>query len=336
LVVDRLASGMARAGHDVTLLCGGPTAPRQYEVIDTGGKYSQYLRAPLEHRRRFRNCDLVVDVENGIPFFAPLWQRRPVVCLVLHVHTDQWGLFFHSAVARVGRFLERRAMPTIYGKSLFVSISPSTASALAEIGIARSRIRTIELGCDTVPPSATEAREPRFLALGRVVPHKRIDLLLDLWERVHPVVGGTLMIAGDGPDLDRLRRRAGSGVEFLGHVSEEEKSRVFGQAWLLVHPAMHEGWGAVVMEAAAAGTPTLAFDVPGVRDSVVDGTTGILARNDDEFVDAWIRLMKDEEERSRLAAGARARAAQFTWSRTLDHFMAVTEDAVNLHRRRDS
>jgi glycosyltransferase involved in cell wall biosynthesis len=332
LVVDRLASGLVRAGHEVVLLCGGPTAPREYAVVDTGGKYSQYLHAPLK-LRRLGNWDVVVDVENGIPFFAPFWQRRPVVCLMLHVHTEQWGLFFNPAVARLGRFLERRVMPAIYRRSLFAAISPSTASTLAELGIDQNGIRIVELGCDFVSAPAPKDRQPCFLALGRLVPHKRVDLLLDLWERVHPKVGGTLVVAGDGPDFARLRRRGTSSVRFLGHVSEREKHRLLGQAWLMVHTAMHEGWGTVVMEAAAAGTPTLAFDVRGVRDSVVEGNTGVLARNDEEFVDAWVRLTKDEAERSRLGAGARARAARFTWDRTLDRFMTVIDEAVERHRR---
>jgi glycosyltransferase involved in cell wall biosynthesis len=165
------------------------------------------------------------------------------------------------------------------------------------------------------------------------VPHKRIDLLLDLWKRVQPETGGTLAIAGDSPELDRLRRPAASEVQLLGYVSEERKHELLGKAWLLVNSSMHEGWGTAVMEAATAGTPTLAFDVPGVRDSVVDRTTGVLARNEEEFVEAWIRLTKDKQERSRLADGARSRAAQFTWDRTLDRFMAVIDEAVELHRR---
>jgi glycosyltransferase involved in cell wall biosynthesis len=331
-VVDRLASGMARAGHEVALLCGGPIGRRDYRMIDTGGRYAQYLRAPLEYWRHFRHCDVVIDVENGVPFFAPLWQRRPVVCLVHHVHTDQWDHYFPPTVSRAGRFLEHRVMPTFYRRSIFVAVSPSTASALADLGIESDHIRVVEMGCDQVPTPAPESPDPLFLALGRLVPHKRIELLLDLWKRVQPEVGGTLAIAGDGPELDRLRRRGAPDVQLLGHVSEQRKRQLLGNAWLLVNSSMHEGWGTAVMEAAAAGTPTLAFDVPGVRDSVVGGTSGVLAKTDDELVDTWVRLTKEKGERSRLAAGAHARAAQFTWDRTFDHFTAVIEDAVELHR----
>src|SRR5258708_29267362 len=79
-LVDRLADGMTARGDRVALLCGGPTAARRYQVIPSGGSYTQFLRAPLAYQRRLRDCDLVVEVCNGMPFFAPLWARRPMVC----------------------------------------------------------------------------------------------------------------------------------------------------------------------------------------------------------------------------------------------------------------
>ena len=128
------------------------------------------------------------------------------------------------------------------------------------------------------------------LAVGRLVEYKRIDLLLRLWERVRPVTGGRLLIVGDGPERERLQALAGPGVEFTGHVSEAEKHRLLCAAWLLLHPSAIEGWGLVVTEAATRETPTVAFDVPGLRDSVVDGETGVLAQGESSFAAAWCTL----------------------------------------------
>jgi glycosyltransferase involved in cell wall biosynthesis len=140
------------------------------------------------------------------------------------------------------------------------------------------------------------------------------------------------VIAGDGPDLDRLRAAAGAGAELLGGVSEADKQELLAEAWLLVHPAAHEGWGTVIMEAAALGTPTVAFDVRGVRDSVVDGETGVLAADEDAFVAAWSRLAADRVTRDRFSEQARARAATFTWQRAVDEFDAVAHEAVDRDR----
>jgi glycosyltransferase involved in cell wall biosynthesis len=327
-VVDRLADGLVDRGHDVVLLAGAPTSAHGYETWGIGGTYDQYVRAPVVFRRRVRHADVVVDVQNGIPYFAPLWQRAPVVCLVHHVHTAQWAMQFPGPIAAVGRWLEGRAMPRVYRRSRYVAVSASTAQALAGLGVRASTVTTVEMGAAPVVVTGTRATEPRFLVLGRLVPHKRVDRALALWPRVRAVTGGTLVVAGDGPELDRLRELASAGTEFLGFVSEERKAAELGAAWALIHPAHHEGWGTVVMEAAGAGIPTVAYDVSGVRDSVEPGVTGLLASDDDGFVEAWIQLGSDAARRNQMGDAARSRAATFTWPRALDAFEQVLRSAV--------
>jgi glycosyltransferase involved in cell wall biosynthesis len=327
-VNDRLATGLQERGHEVALLAGTPVAERAYPVVDTGGTYAQYLRAPLEYRRRFRDWDVVVDVENGVPFFSPLWRRGAVVCLVHHVHVDQWRMYFSRPVAWAGRTLETRVMPAVYRRQLFVAVSGSTATSLEALGVDAARIRTIAMGCDPVTATAPKSSTPLFLALGRLVAHKGLDRLVALWERVRPQTGGRLVVAGEGPELAALRRAAGADVELPGAVSGDEKLRLLSSAWALVHPAHHEGWGTVIMEAASAGTPTVGYRVPGVRDSVVDGTTGLLAADDDELVAAWVRIATDPSLRASLSRAARARAATFTWDRAADAFEAVCRDVL--------
>ena len=328
-VVDRLAQGLQEAGHEVALACGGPVGSHPYPVFDAGGTYGQYLRLPFVARRRFPGADVVVDVENGIPYFSPLWQRAPVVCLVHHVHVEQWRMYFPAPLAWLGRFLERRLMPWVYRRCTFVAVSASTAADLTGLGVAPDRVRTIEMGSDPVEATAARSATPMFVALGRLVPHKQIDTLLVLWERVRESVGGRLVIVGDGPEAEALRSTAGPGVEFTGAVPDDEKRRLLSEAWILVHPAAHEGWGTVIMEAAALGTPTIGFDVRGVRDSVVAGETGVLAQTDDAFVSAWITLAGDEVERNRLGVGARRRARGFTWERAVTDLEQVVAGAAS-------
>ena len=167
------------------------------------------------------------------------------------------------------------------------------------------------------------------LALGRLAEYKRIDLLLRLWDRVRPVVGGRLVIAGDGPQRGYLESLAGPGVSFTGRVSEEEKHRLLGAAWLLLHPAQIEGWGIVITEAALRGTPAVGFDVPGLRDSVAHGQTGVLARSETEFASAWAALTLDPARRAALGEAARRRAARLRWSTAVRHFAAVIDEAAD-------
>ena len=160
------------------------------------------------------------------------------------------------------------------------------------------------------------------------MPHKRVERALALWPRVRAKTGGELVIVGDGPERDRLQALAGEGVTFTGSVPDAAKGRELGAAWLLIHPAHHEGWGVVIIEAAAAGVPTVAYDVEGVRDAVVDGETGVLAADDDAFVDAWVQLATDDRAPDADGRGLRRGAAMFTWAATVDRFESVVREAA--------
>jgi len=328
ILVDRLARGLTARGDRVSLLCGGPVGERPYEVRRSGGTYSQFARAPLAFRRHLRDCDLVVEVCNGMPYLSPLWTRRPVVCLVNHVHTELWRLRFPEPVAALGRLTESAVMPWVHRRNLFLTVSASTFAALRDIGVDTGRIRLICNGVEPAPPPAPRSPEPLFLAFGRLAEYKRIDVLLRLWDRVRQVTGGRLVIAGDGPERDRLRAMAGPGVEFTGRVSEGEKHRLMSAAWLLLHPASIEGWGIVVAEAAVRGTPAVGFSVPGLRDSVVHNETGVLVRTEGEFASAWASLAIDQRRRAAMGGAARDRALQLHWSAAVDGFSLVADEAL--------
>ncbi len=328
LLVDQLASGLVARGDRVTLLCGGPSAPRGYEVVRSGGNYTQFLRAPWTFARRIADCDLVVEVCNGLPFLTPLWARKPTICLINHVHTELWSIRFPPPVSTVGRFLERRVMPWAHRRNLVIAVSGSTADGLTQIGVDRDRIRMLYNGVE--PPGAPEPRsaEPQFLAFGRLADYKRIDMLLRLWERVRPVTGGRLIIAGDGPERARLEAMAGDGVTFTGRVTEEEKNRLMFSSWLLLHPALIEGWGIVVAEAAIRGTPTIGFDVPGLRDSVVNRETGLLTGTESGFASAWASLALDESRRTAMGEAARQRATRLRWEGSVRSFLTTIDEAL--------
>ncbi|MER6124735.1 glycosyltransferase family 4 protein [Streptomyces sp. NPDC001795] len=331
LLVDRLADGLTRLGHQVTLVCGGPAAYRDYRVVSAGGDLGHFLRARPAFQRQVGDCDLLVEVCNGMPYLAPLWHRGPTLCLVNHVHTDLWRMRFGGPLApaaRIGRRLEHWALAGAQRDNLLVAVSPSTAHALHAIGVERDRIRVVHNGVEDPGPLAAKDPEPLFVAMGRLVEYKRIDLLLRLWERVRPVTGGRLVIMGDGPERERLERLAGPGVQFAGHVSEAEKHRLLCAAWVLVHPSAVEGWGLVVTEAAVRETPAIAFDVAGLRDSVVDGETGVLAHGESSFAAAWCTLALSNDRRLSMGRAARERAGRYRWNRTVRQFRAVASEAV--------
>jgi glycosyltransferase involved in cell wall biosynthesis len=200
------------------------------------------------------------------------------------------------------------------------------------MGVDEGRIRQICNGVEEPDPPAPRSPEPLFLAIGRLTDYKRLDLLLRLWDRVRHVVGGKLVIAGDGPERPRLEALAGPGVVFTGRVSEQEKHRLLCSAWLLMHPALIEGWGIVVAEAAIRGTPAVAFDVPGLRDSVIHGQTGMLVQTEGQFASAWASLAINQRRREQLGRAARTRALRLHWSAAVEGFAEVADEAIKRGR----
>jgi glycosyltransferase involved in cell wall biosynthesis len=255
-----------------------------------------------------------------------------VLCLVNHVHTDLWPIRFFPPFSTVGQNIERKVMPWVHRRNLFLTVSDSTAAALRGMGVDQDRIRQICNGVEEPDPPTPRSPDPLFLAMGRLADYKRLDLLLRLWDRVRHVVGGQLVIAGDGPERSRLEAMAGPGVVFAGRVSEQEKHRLLCAAWLLMHPALIEGWGIVVAEAAIRGTPAVAFDVPGLRDSVVHGQTGMLVQTEGQFASTWASLAISQQQREQLGRAARTRALQLHWSAAIEGFAGVAEEAIGRGR----
>jgi glycosyltransferase involved in cell wall biosynthesis/SAM-dependent methyltransferase len=337
LLVDRLLTGLVERGNEVSLISGGPVGEHQYEVYDSGGTFTQYLRAPLACRTKLRDADIVIDVSNGLPFFTPLWTRTPSICFVMHDHGAQWASRFPKAVAKPAELMERHVVPSIYGNRQFVAISESTALSLISMGVDNDHVSVIEPGVDVPQPTGRpKSLTPLFVALTRLVPHKRVDLLLETWRLVQPVIGGRFIVMGTGPDLPELRRIAEEipGVEVVGWIEEWERNALLEESWFLVHAALREGWGMVTMEAGAVGTPSLVLDAPGVRDSVLDDTTGIIVRWEEDPCDAlareWIALAVDESRRRRLGQAAKARAYEYTWDRMVDSWESVAKEAATV------
>ena len=330
-----VCAGLARRGHDVTLFCAHHDGAASEEVLDgyrivrrggRAGVYPQTLRALRREARRGGAHDVVVDTQNGLPFWSPFATRAPVVSLVHHVHREQWPVVFGRVMARVGWLLESRVSPRVYRGRPYVTVSGRSRDELAELGVRADDIHVIHNGTDR-PMAVGLARSPRptVVVLGRLVPHKRVELAVDVLARVRESLPDVeLRIIGDGWWRDRVEQHvAEAGLEgavhFLGYVDEVTKHRELSRAWLALAPSAKEGWGLNVVEAASHGVPTIAHHgAGGLSESVVDGSTGVLVDDVDGMVEAASALIGDAAWRQALGEQARLQARRHTWDAAVD------------------
>lgn len=322
---------LAGRGHRVTLLCGGwaggpPRGGRGgIEIHRVGTRYTFPLLAARYYRSVLagRDDDILIEDVNKIPLGTPWWGARRVMALVPHLFG---GTVFREAPLPLAAavWLAERPLPLIYGRTPFEAISESTADDLVARGIPRPHIRVIHPGvhADRYTP-APDARspDPLFVYLGRLKRYKGVDIVIRAFARLdHPTA--RLHIAGTGdhrPALERLAASLdlGSRVSFLGFIPEGEKLALLRRAWALAFASPKEGWGMTNLEAAACATPVVASDSPGLRESVVDGETGILVPHGSvpAMAGAFGRLASNLPLVCSMGERARRFAEGFTWDR---------------------
>ena len=336
---------LAGRGHAVTMLCGGwPGAPRRAElggilVHRTGVRQTFALRAWGYYRRHFaaRPFDVLVEDINKMPLFTPLWGAGRVVACVPHLFG---GTAFQELSPPLAGavWLSERPIPLVYRNTPFEAISESTADDLVLRGIAREHVRVIYPGasCENYTPDAAQrAATPVFAYLGRLKKYKGVDLVVRAFARVGDP-RAVLEIAGEGdfrPALERLVTTLdlAARVRFLGYVSESEKLALLRRAWATVFASPKEGWGLTNIEASACGTPVVASNSPGIRESVRHGETGFLVPHGDlDAMAAAMRTLCDAPDLvASLGTGGRRFAASFTWERAADDTVAHLEHVIH-------
>ena len=341
--VETMARGLVEHGARVTIFCAAHDAAPSDEVVDgvryvrRGDHLEVYLLGVWNLlRRRFGKVDLVVDVQNGLPFFTRLATRKPVVVLVHHVHREQWPVVFPGTLGRVGWWIERRLAPVLYRRSQYVAVSHATRTELVTLGVDKKRIAIVHNG--TAPPPAVAARRsptPEIVVVGRLVPHKQVEHAIDAvvaLREEHPDVH--LSVVGTGWWEDDLRKyvaEAGAGdlVTFEGQVSEQRKHEILARSWLMLLPSLKEGWGLVIGEAGTHRVPTVAYaSAGGTRESVQHGRSGLLVADQAELTSVVRELIGDADRRLRLGDGAYDMSHAFAWEHSQASFTRVLTEVL--------
>ncbi|QIK76292.1 glycosyltransferase family 4 protein [Nocardioides piscis] len=345
--LEKMAEGLVQRGAKVTILCAAHAAAPPDETINgvrlvrRGSKltvYAEGMKALL--RGDLGDVDIVVDVQNGLPFFTRAVTRKPVVVLVHHVHREQWPVVYPGATGRFGWWVERTLAPRLYRSCQYVAVSRATRDELIELGVHHDRIAVVHNGTDPViPVGVGKTDHPMIAVVGRLVPHKQVEHAIDaalVHRAQHPDL--RLHVVGSGWWEGELHayaaaRQAGETVVFEGHVDERRKHEIYEQAWVLALPSLKEGWGLVIGEAGMHRTPAIAYrSAGGTRESIAHGRSGLLVDDEVEFFHAVGQLLEDDALRSVLADGAEAMSHQFTWQHAQESFAHVIASALRQER----
>jgi glycosyltransferase involved in cell wall biosynthesis len=358
VVCHELAAAFGREGSRVTFLAAAVENQPRVEKVSSnltirrkGSKFTVYFWALVWLLFHRRSIDAVLDSQNGIPFFSPLAVRRrtPVIMLLHHVHQDQFAKYFSGPVATLGRWLERVPTRWIYAQRAILTVSPSTRSDARRVLGVRGEIVVAPPGWSANAPwtgtRAIRTAAPTIVCVGRLVPHKRMDLFIQALPTVlerEPEL--KVVVIGSGTELEALRAQAETLrvshiVTFDDACSNELRDAIMSTAWLTVNPSQGEGWGLSVLEANAFGVPAVAFRRPGLRDSIRDGVTGWLIDDGADLAEVISRTLgqlHDPAYCHAIATNARSWADKFTWQAmadTLWRVLANEERRLELGKR---
>jgi glycosyltransferase involved in cell wall biosynthesis len=297
-----------------------------YRVTRRVGRYSIFPRTMISgvlgHLGR---QDGLVEIWNGMPFLSPLWARCPRIVFLHHVHAEMWKMVLPKGLAEMGYAVEHTLAPPVYKRSSIVTLSPSSKAEIVEqLHIRAAQVTVCPPGVGSqFSPGSARSDVPLVVAVGRLVPVKRFELLIEglltLKSRIPDLQA---VIVGEGyerPMLEEMVRqgKAEAWISLPGYVDDDTLVELYRKAWVVASTSLREGWGMTVTEAGACGTPAVASRISGHRDAVGDQLHSVLT---------------DEVLRKRLAVGAIDFSSQFNWITTAR--VALAALAAEALRRR--
>lgn len=319
-------------GYDVTLASSSFAGSPPEEVVD-GLAVRRFGRLPFYYPRVALACaqgtrrgdfDVVVECLNKVPFFSPLYSSAPVLALCHHLFGE---VAFRQVAWPIAAavWASERLIPPLYRGLSFITISESSRDDLVARGIPAADVRVSHCGVERteIEVDVDRVRPRRVAYMGRLAAYKRVDVLLRAMARLSDrFPTAEVVVVGRGaarPSLEKLANELGIAdrVCFTGFLPDDERDALLADSRVCVCASEKEGWGLTVIEANRVGTPVVASDVPGLRDSVRDGTTGLLAPYGDveAFASAIGRLLDDDALALQMSREALRWSENFDWDR---------------------
>jgi glycosyltransferase involved in cell wall biosynthesis len=341
---------IAAMGHDVTIFaCAHTDLPSEeifdgIKIIRKGNRNVFNFLVPLEYRKRFKSqgFDIVVDDINKIPFYTPLFVKEPLLAISHHFFGKS---IFHETNTIFGSYvyLSESLVDLIYKRTKFVVVSESTLEEFISRGFDKNNITIVTNAIEqsNFPMSVTSKNpNPTVTYFGRLKKYKSVDHLVRAFYFIsQEIPDAKLEFIGRGdfrPFLEQLcsKLKIADKVIFHGFVDEQTKSELLAKSHCVVNTSMKEGWGITNIEANACGTPVISANVPGLRDSVSEGVSGLLYEYGDIMgLAAQLRIvLTDDKKRQHLSEGAVSWARQFSWDKSAEIMLETCQRVVDEHK----
>lgn len=345
--IHNLAKELVAKGHQVTVFCGNDGLHSVNDVLDgvsivrRGGFYTVYIWAFVYYLLKLRGkYDVVIDSENGVPFLTPLYVRVTKFLLIHHIHQEVFRQHLPFPFSHIAMFIESKLMPFVYSDVKVITVSESSKKAIYEIGLSqKSDVTVINPGIEEgLYKPSKKTKYPSIVYVGRLKSYKNVDVALKAFLLViKKLPKAQFNIAGEGESLSTLKRMAtrlglNDNVTFLGKVTDGVKAKLFAESWVAVQPSMIEGWGITVIEANASGTPVVASNVNGLRDSTQDGKTGILVTPGDvkALADALLFMLQNPKKLRKFSKEAHLWSENFRWKKSAMTLNFIVQQSLTL------
>lgn len=330
------------AGHHIVQLSTQFPYGKGVEMIDgvhierMGNHYSFHVRAIITYLKKYQQeFDLIIDEFHFLPYFTPLYAKTKILAYIHEVAKELWFSNIFFPANRIGYMLEPPII-RLYKEVPFMVVSESTRNDLAAIGIPEKNIHIIPNGVTVLTSKKHKKRNPHFLFLGRLAPDKGIEDAFHAFVHIRKMlpesrldIAGTAENAEYSDHLHSLSRQLqlNSSVQFYGGVTEQQKFDLMKEAWLLIHPSIREGWGLTAIEAGSQGTPTVGYDISGLRDSVQNGKTGVLVsdRNPELLARAAVDLVADKKLYINMGKNVQSWSKKFSWEHSTTQSLQLIE-----------
>lgn len=348
--LHEIFSRVVKKGHDVTLFCCEVEGRPNEEIIDgikiirkgTRSKFNFYVKS--EYRKRFarEKYDIIIDDINKIPFYTPRFVKEPILAISHHFFGRS---IFREAnpIAALYVYISEYFVNSVYKNTPFAVVSDSTLNEFIERKFDKKNFTIIPnaINQDAFPMKVGEKNDiPTITYFGRLKKYKSVDHLLKAFAVVrkkHHNIKLDIMGKGDFREvLEKLSKqlKIDDVTKFHGFVSETDKSKLLSSSWAMVNTSMKEGWGITNIEANACGTPVLSADVPGLRDSVKSGQSGLLYQyaNIKELAEIINKIIEDKTLRQKLSQGAVEWAKEFSWDKSADQMIEKCKDVIKKNK----